>query len=260
VEVSGAAIQAEMSCAAPGAACTIAPASTLLQPGVTPLEISTAVPVSGNVQLRIRALGQVRTLTLQVTAADSAGAAPVLKFATEPLMTSAVHSRQEFQGETVRYVVVPSTDSRSYEKWIDEDVRYIITDKERTQFKNLTNDKERDRFVEQFWERRNPSPGSAENKFKEEHYRRIAYANQHFAAKVPGWKTDRGRIYILYGPPDAMKDEPASDPAAPPVQLWHYNSIVGAGEDMKGLGGASLRFVDVCRCNDFRLTSPPAKN
>ena len=87
-----------------------------------------------------------------------------------------------------------------YKKWLSEDVRWIITDQERADFKRLSTDKQRDDFVVAFWERRNPIPGSSENKFKEEHYRRLAYANTHFAAGVPGWKTDRGRRYILYGP------------------------------------------------------------
>jgi GWxTD domain-containing protein len=95
-----------------------------------------------------------------------------------------------------------------YKKWLREDVARIITDQERTDFKKLSTDKQRDAFVVAFWERRNPNPGSSENKFKEEHYRRLAYANTHFAAGVPGWKTDRGRIYILYGPRPASEENP----------------------------------------------------
>ena len=84
----------------------------------------------------------------------------------------------------------------AYKTWLDQDVAYIITDEERKAFKILSNDEERDAFIEQFWLRRNPNPDSPENEFREEHYRRIAYANEHFAAGKPGWKTDRGRIYI----------------------------------------------------------------
>ena len=87
-----------------------------------------------------------------------------------------------------------------YKKWLDEDVAWIITDEERAAFKQLSNDEERDNFIEAFWQRRDPTPDTEENEFKEEHYRRIAYANEHFAAGIPGWKTDRGRIYIMYGP------------------------------------------------------------
>jgi GWxTD domain-containing protein len=90
-----------------------------------------------------------------------------------------------------------------YKKWLREDVAWIITDQERIDYTKLSTDKERDDFVVAFWEHRNPTPGSSENKFKAEHYRRLAYANTHFAAGVPGWRTDRGRIYILYGPSGA---------------------------------------------------------
>jgi len=92
-----------------------------------------------------------------------------------------------------------------YKKWLEEDVAWIITGQERADFVKLSTDKQRDEFVVAFWERRNPRPGSSENKFKEQHYRRLAYANTHFAAGVPGWKTDRGRMYILYGPPVRAK-------------------------------------------------------
>lgn len=93
-----------------------------------------------------------------------------------------------------------------YKKWLEEDVRWIITDQERANFLKLATDRQRDEFVVAFWERRNPIPGSSENKFKEEHYRRLAYANTHFATDVPGWKTDRGREYILYGSQGARRN------------------------------------------------------
>ena len=86
-----------------------------------------------------------------------------------------------------------------YRRWLDEDVRWIITDEERDTFKRLSNDEERDNFIEQFWLRRDPTPDTIDNEYKEEHYRRIAYANEHFPAGIPGWKTDRGRIYIQIG-------------------------------------------------------------
>ena len=97
-----------------------------------------------------------------------------------------------------------------YRKWLDEDVHWIITDQERSDFQKLSTDKQRDDFVVAFWEHRNPNPGSPTNKFKEEHYRRLAYANTHFAAGVPGWKTDGGRTYILYGTKPASEGNPPS--------------------------------------------------
>ena len=96
-----------------------------------------------------------------------------------------------------------------YRRGSTEDVAYIITDAERSAFKSLQSDPEREHFIEQFWLRRDPTPGTPENEFKEEHYRRIAYANDHFAAAIPGWKTDRGRIYITYGPPDEKETHPS---------------------------------------------------
>src|SRR5271157_6425487 len=99
--------------------------------------------------------------------------------------------------------------SKTYRKWLDEDVRWIITDEEQKAFKMLSNDEERDQFIEAFWQRRDPTPDTEENEFKEEHYRRIEYANEHFAAGVPGWRTDRGRIYIMYGQPDEIESHPS---------------------------------------------------
>src|SRR5712664_2622702 len=90
----------------------------------------------------------------------------------------------------------------AYDIWEKTDVAYIMTDEERQAFHRLSNDEERDSFIEQFWLRRDPTPDTVENELKEEHYRRIAYANERFASGIPGWKTDRGQIYIKYGPPD----------------------------------------------------------
>ncbi len=95
-----------------------------------------------------------------------------------------------------------------YRKWLDEDVAYIITDEERAAFKRLETDEEREQFIEQFWLRRDPTPDTVENEYKEEHYRRIAYANERYASGIPGWKTDRGRIYITFGPPDENRVAP----------------------------------------------------
>ena len=97
-----------------------------------------------------------------------------------------------------------------YKKWLEEEVPYIITPDERATFKKLSTDDERESFIENFWDRRNPNPGSPENEFKEEYYRRIAYANEHYASGIPGWRTDRGRIYIMYGPPTRSIPTPAA--------------------------------------------------
>lgn len=148
----------------------------------------------------------------------------------------------------------------AYKKWLDEDVAYIITDEERKSFKSLSNDEERDAFIEQFWQRRNPNPDSPENEFREEHYRRIAYANDKFAAGKPGWKTDRGRIYIEYGAPDSTDshpsggtyerpmDEGGGETSTFPFEVWHYRYLEGIGENV------DLEFVDTCQCGDYHFT------
>jgi GWxTD domain-containing protein len=147
-----------------------------------------------------------------------------------------------------------------YKKWLDEDVVYIITPEERAAFKQLSNDEERDNFIEAFWQRRDPTPDTEENEFKEEHYRRIAYANEHFAAGVPGWKTDRGRIYIVYGPPDEIDSHPSGgtyerpmeegggETSTFPFEDWRYRYIEGIGQEV------IIEFVDTCMCGEYHMT------
>lgn len=146
-----------------------------------------------------------------------------------------------------------------YQKWLDEDVRYLIADQERVEFAKLSTDQQRDAFVVAFWEHRNPNPGAEENAFKEEHYRRLAYANRHFAANVPGYKTDRGRIYIVYGPPTSVDRHYSAAGSAKagnlvdvhPIpydwELWHYRYIEGIGQDV------AIKFVDTCGCGQFQI-------
>jgi GWxTD domain-containing protein len=131
-----------------------------------------------------------------------------------------------------------------YQRWLDEDVRYIISAEERTQFLVLQSDDDRDGFVRGFWERRNPVPGSSENTFKEEHYRRIAYANEHFASTLPGWQTDRGHVYVVEGPPEAITY--ARD-ANVNVETWHYDA--GRADAHPHV----VRFVDRCNCGEYRV-------
>ena len=140
-----------------------------------------------------------------------------------------------------------------YRKWLVEDVRWIITTPERKEFKALGSDEQRAQFVVAFWERRNPTPGSKKNPFKEEHYRRMAFANEHFAAaneyfaaQVEGWRTDRGRIYIVYGPPDSIAKKPQEGQNFA-EEVWTYVHMPGGGENV------SLRFVDDCVCGVYEL-------
>ena len=141
-----------------------------------------------------------------------------------------------------------------YRKWVDEDTRWIITDQELAAFKALNNDEERDKFIENFWQRRNPTPGSKENPYRAAYYQRIAYANEHLAAAgTPGWRTDRGHIYIAYGKPDSTDDHPASGgdgrtTAIYPFTVWHYRSLAGIGDNI------DIEFVDTCRCGEYHAT------
>ncbi len=150
--------------------------------------------------------------------------------------------------------------SKTYKKWLDEDVRWIITDEEQKAFKLLSNDEERDQFIEAFWQRRDPTPDTIENEFKEEHYRRMAYANEHFAAGIPGWKTDRGRMYIMYGPADEIESHPSGgsyerpmeegggETSTFPFEDWRYRYLEGIGQEV------IIEFVDTCMCGDYHMT------
>ncbi|MFZ0941659.1 MAG: GWxTD domain-containing protein, partial [Candidatus Sulfotelmatobacter sp.] len=150
--------------------------------------------------------------------------------------------------------------SKTYKKWLNEDVVWIITDQERAAFKQLSNDEERDNFIEAFWQRRDPTPDTEENEYKEEHYRRIAYANEHFAAGIPGWKTDRGRMYIMYGPADEVDSHPSGgsyerpmeegggETSTFPFEDWRYRYLEGIGQEV------IIEFVDTCMCGDYHMT------
>jgi GWxTD domain-containing protein len=152
-----------------------------------------------------------------------------------------------------------------YKKWLSEEVPYIITGEERAAFKKLTTDDEREQFIEQFWERRNPNPGSPENEFKEEYYRRIAYANEHYASGIQGWRTDRGRIYIMYGPADEVESHPSGgsyvrpqeegggETATYPFEQWRYRYIDGIGTNI------ILEFVDPTMSGEYHLTMDPGE-
>jgi len=152
-----------------------------------------------------------------------------------------------------------------YKKWLNEDVVYIITDEERAAWKRLSTDEEREQFIEQFWLRRDPTPDTVENEFKEEHYRRIAYANEHYASGIPGWKTDRGRIYITYGPADEIESHPSGgsyerpmeegggETSTYPFEQWRYRYIEGIGNDI------IIEFVDPTMTGEYRMTMDPSE-
>ena len=148
----------------------------------------------------------------------------------------------------------------TYKTWLEADVRWIITDQEAKTFKSLSNDEERDSFIEQFWQRRNPNPDSNDNEYRDEYYARIAYANEHFAAGQPGWMTDRGHIYIAYGKADSIDshpsggsyerpiDEGGGETSTFPFEVWHYRYLEGIGDNI------DIEFVDTCMCGEYKAT------
>lgn len=154
-----------------------------------------------------------------------------------------------------------------WQKWLNEDVVYIISDEEKAAFGRLTTDEERQMFVDQFWARRDPNASNstgtfssvhltpAAQKFKQEHYRRIAFANQHFqtASGTPGWRTDRGHMYIVYGPPDEIDSHPKTADRVNGIELWRYRYVEGLG------GNRLFTFIDRTGSGDFRLAPGSAR-
>src|SRR6202045_1176039 len=152
-----------------------------------------------------------------------------------------------------------------YKQWLNEDVVYIISPEERQAFLQLETNEEREQFIEQFWLRRSANPDLPDNDFKEEHYRRIAYANEHFASGIPGWKTDRGRMYIMWGPPDEVETPPTGGTYDRPMQeggrstttypweTWRYRYMEGIGENV------IWEFVDPSGSGEYHLTMDPSE-
>lgn len=153
----------------------------------------------------------------------------------------------------------------TYRRWLEQDVRYIIEHEECSAFVQLASDEERLRFVEEFWSRRDPTPGTQMNEFKEEYYRRIAYSNDLFESSRAGWMTDRGRTYILLGPPDEIESHPFGGEYRPlggqggftsaqPFDVWMYRRLGNHG------GDTVLRFVDSGEDGEYSIQSAPPWN
>src|SRR5438045_5436985 len=152
---------------------------------------------------------------------------------------------------------------KAYKDWLEKDVAYIITDEERKAFRKLETDDERERFIEEFWRRRDPDRATTENEFREEYYERIAYANEHYASGIPGWKTDRGRIYIMYGKPDETESHPSGgaynresyegggSTSTYPFERWFYRYLPGVGS------GIEIEFVDPTGSGEYRIARNP---
>jgi GWxTD domain-containing protein len=152
-----------------------------------------------------------------------------------------------------------------YKKWLQEEVPYIISDEERSAFLQLQTNEEREQFIEAFWQRRDPTPDTVENEFKEEHYRRIAYANERFSSGIPGWRTDRGRIYIMWGPPDSIESHSAGSTYDRPMTEgggqtkvygfddWNYHYMEGIGQNI------TIEFVDPTGTGEYHITMDPGE-
>src|ERR1700719_833393 len=152
-----------------------------------------------------------------------------------------------------------------YKQWLNEDVVYIISPEERNAFGQLATNEEREQFIEQFWLRRSTNPDLPDNEFKEEHYRRIAYANEHYASGIPGWKTDRGHMYIVWGPPDEIESHPTGGTYDRPMEegggstttypweTWRWRYIEGMGENV------IMEFVDPTGSGEYHLTMDPSE-
>src|SRR5229473_2265930 len=176
------------------------------------------------------------------------------------------HARQETDKERKQREkrLLKELDSQ-YKKWLNEEVGYILTDEERSAFLRLSNNEEREQFIEQFWLRRDPTPDTVENEFKEEHYRRIAYANERFASGIPGWKTDRGRIYIIWGKPDEIESHPTGGNYNRPdsegggqtstyaFEQWRYRYMDGIGSNI------IIEFVDPSGTGEYHMTMDPGE-
>jgi GWxTD domain-containing protein len=178
----------------------------------------------------------------------------------DPSFKTAGHKSQKQQRKKATKEL--SNDQRD---WLNNDVPYIITPAERAAYLQLGTNEERDQFIEHFWDLRNPEPELGENSFKEEHYRRVAYANEHFSSGIPGWKTDRGHIYILWGPPDEIETHPTGgtydrpmwqgggSTSTYPWEVWRYRHLDEIGENIE------LEFVDPSGSGEYDLTRDPGE-
>ena len=140
---------------------------------------------------------------------------------------------------------LPSTEA-DYKRWLDRDAKYIITQPEKDAFLKLSTNDERERFVENFWLRRDPTPGTESNEYRDEYYTRIAYANERFRSGIAGWQTDRGKVYIMRGPPARVESGLTLDIYRNnvPYEKWYYGD------------GSALTFVDPTSSDEYRMLTP----
>jgi GWxTD domain-containing protein len=208
------------------------------------------------------ASGAVGVSALALAARQDAGSS---QNAQTPQQDNKKAAKQKKQSDSALYKELDTP----YKKWLDEDVAYIITPEERDTFLHLQTNEERETFIEAFWQRRNPNPDSPDNTYKDEIYRRIAYANEHFASGIPGWKTDRGRIYITWGKPDERDEHTAGEQWDRPMDQgggttttyayedWRYRYLEGYNGDHQE--NVEFEFVDPTGTGEFHLTMDPSE-
>jgi GWxTD domain-containing protein len=191
--------------------------------------------------------------------------APSASFAQDKTKQDKKDAQQQSQGDDVmsRQRTRKQEVKKVYKDWLEQDVAYIIRPEERAAFKKLQTDEEREQFIEGFWRKRDPDPDTDENEYKDQYYERIAYANEHFASGIPGWKTDRGRIYITFGPPDEKESHPSGGSyqresyeggggtSTYPFERWFYRYIEGVGS------GVEIEFVDPTGSGEYRIARSP---
>ncbi len=177
---------------------------------------------------------------------------------TDPLKRPLSEKQKQKNAKALKHEI-----SSADEDWLKRQVIYIISKEEEEAFRQLSNEEEREHFIEDFWARRDPTPDTPENEFKDEHYRRLTYADEHFSAGIPGWKTDRGMIYIKFGPPDEKESHPSGGTYQRPIdegggtittlpfETWRYRHLEDVGEDV------IIEFVDSCQCGDYHITLDP---
>lgn len=187
------------------------------------------------------------------------GSLIVLAFSSSAAAQGGKPKEQPSQDVTDKVRKVTPEVKEVYKKWVNTDVAYIITKDEKRAFNALTTDDERENFIENFWRRRDPNPDTEENEYREEYYERIAYANEHFTSGIPGWRTDRGRIYIAWGKPDSVEAHPSGgaydrpswegggSTTTYPFEIWFYRHLDGVGD------GIEIEFVDPTGTGEYRI-------
>jgi GWxTD domain-containing protein len=163
-------------------------------------------------------------------------------FVYNPAIQREAPAAMEVSFETSQYASMPEEEVEQSLKHID----LIATDRERRRANNIQDLDEQRRFLMTFWQKRDPNPSTASNEFREQFYERLQYANQRYSNSFrEGWQSDRGRVYIKYGPP-AQRDPHLYDTDALPHEIWQYNNIPGEGQ-------ATFVFADRDGFGDFEL-------